>query len=73
MGIRFGLLYVTESRAYIPTIEEMLLDFQELIGEHSGENMADVVWSTLEEYGLLKKVPNLYIFFLYQYLTTNGS
>ncbi|KAJ6574030.1 hypothetical protein B0H10DRAFT_1670719, partial [Mycena sp. CBHHK59/15] len=33
-------------------LEELLIDFQELIGEHSGENMADVVWKTLKDYGL---------------------
>ncbi|KAE9389813.1 hypothetical protein BT96DRAFT_755555, partial [Gymnopus androsaceus JB14] len=33
-------------------LEEILIDFQELLGEHSGENMADVVWNTLKKYGL---------------------
>ncbi|KAJ6522625.1 hypothetical protein B0H10DRAFT_1664643, partial [Mycena sp. CBHHK59/15] len=33
-------------------LEELLIDFQELMGEHSGENMAEVVWNTLEIYGL---------------------
>ncbi|KAL1671187.1 hypothetical protein EV122DRAFT_226994, partial [Schizophyllum commune] len=32
--------------------EELLIDFQELVGAHSGENMADVVWKTLKTYGL---------------------
>ncbi|KAH9018984.1 hypothetical protein EDB83DRAFT_2197766, partial [Lactarius deliciosus] len=32
--------------------EELLVDFQELISAHSGENMAEVVWETLELYGL---------------------
>ena len=36
--------------------EELLIDFQELRGEHSGKNMAAVVWSTLEEYGIQNKV-----------------
>ena len=36
--------------------EELLIDFQELLGEHSGENMATVVWSTLETYGIQNKV-----------------
>ncbi|KAJ6524012.1 hypothetical protein B0H19DRAFT_881884, partial [Mycena capillaripes] len=31
-------------------LEELLIDFQELIGEHSGENMAEVVWKTLDDY-----------------------
>lgn len=36
--------------------EELLIDFQEIIGDHSGENMAEVVWKTLELYGLKAKV-----------------
>ncbi|KAJ7442860.1 hypothetical protein FB451DRAFT_1019775, partial [Mycena latifolia] len=32
--------------------EELLIDFQELIGEHSGDNMAEIVWKTLTDYGL---------------------
>ena len=35
------------------TTEELLIDFRELIGEHSGENMAEAVWATLELYGLI--------------------
>jgi hypothetical protein len=30
----------------------MLIDFREILGEHSGENMADAVWETLKKYGL---------------------
>ena len=36
--------------------EELLIDFRELIGEHSGENMAEVVWDTLRRYGLESRV-----------------
>jgi hypothetical protein len=36
--------------------EELLIDFRELIGEHSGENMAEAVWATMELYGLIGKV-----------------
>jgi hypothetical protein len=36
--------------------EEILIDFKELIGEHSGENMAEAVWETLTKYGLKGKV-----------------
>ena len=35
------------------TTEELLIDFRELIGEHSGENMAEAIWETLELYGLI--------------------
>ena len=33
-------------------IEELLIDFCELIGTHSGANMAKAVWSTIVLYGL---------------------
>ena len=36
-------------------VVELLIDFRELIGEHSG-NMAAVVWSTLELYKIENKV-----------------
>jgi hypothetical protein len=36
--------------------EELLIDFHKLIGEHSGENMAEAVWQTLELYGLISRV-----------------
>lgn len=36
--------------------EEMLLDFRELTAEHSGNNMCDVLWDTLEAYGIEDKV-----------------
>jgi hypothetical protein len=32
------------------------MDFQEFIGEHSGENMAEAVWAKMELYGLVGKV-----------------
>lgn len=38
--------------------EELLIDFRELLGEHSGENFASVVWETLELYGLVGRVSN---------------
>ncbi|KAF5317589.1 hypothetical protein D9758_018466 [Tetrapyrgos nigripes] len=37
-------------------LEECLIDFRELEGEHSGENMAEAVWKTLELYGLVGKI-----------------
>lgn len=36
--------------------EECLIDFRELIGEHSGENMAAAVWETVEKFGLIGRV-----------------
>ena len=37
-------------------IEELLIDFRELIGEHSGENLAEAVWKMMELYGLVGRV-----------------
>ncbi|KAK0236862.1 hypothetical protein EDD85DRAFT_770441, partial [Armillaria nabsnona] len=36
--------------------EELLIDFQELIGKHTGKNMAEAVWETLTLYGIHEKV-----------------
>jgi len=36
--------------------EELLIDFGELLGEHSGENMAEAVWETLVMYGIEGRV-----------------
>ncbi|KAG9226778.1 hypothetical protein CCMSSC00406_0009676 [Pleurotus cornucopiae] len=37
-------------------LDELLIDFTELIGEHTGANMADAVWSTMKRYGLIGRV-----------------
>lgn len=50
-------------------LEELLIDFRELIGQHSGENMASVVWSTLETYNIQDKVFRLRRFHFYFTLT----
>lgn len=39
-----------------PLLEELLIDFRELVGEHSGENMAEEVWKCVEMYGLEGRV-----------------
>ncbi|KAJ7232468.1 hypothetical protein B0H12DRAFT_980962, partial [Mycena haematopus] len=36
--------------------EELLIDFRDLVGEHSGENMADTIWGTVEMYGIEGRV-----------------
>lgn len=36
--------------------EELLIDFRELVGEHSGRNLAHAVYETLELYGLKDRV-----------------
>ncbi|KAL4258188.1 Zinc finger BED domain-containing [Pleurotus pulmonarius] len=37
-------------------LQELLIGFQEINGEHSGENLAEVVWETLVKFGLTEKV-----------------
>ncbi|KAF7333142.1 Transposase-like protein [Mycena venus] len=37
-------------------LEECLIDFRELVGQHSGENMAAAVWKTVEDFGLKGRV-----------------
>ena len=39
-----------------PLTEELLINFRELIGKHSGENMAKAIWATMELYGLIGKM-----------------
>ena len=39
--------------------EELLIDFRELVGEHSGENMAEVIWETLKRYGIENRVSDI--------------
>ncbi|KAF9551570.1 hypothetical protein CPC08DRAFT_621265, partial [Agrocybe pediades] len=36
--------------------EELLIDFKEVVGEHSGANVAAAVWATLEHFGLVSKM-----------------
>jgi hypothetical protein len=36
--------------------EECLIDFQEIVGQHSGENMAAEFWEALERFGLTGRV-----------------
>jgi hypothetical protein len=36
--------------------EELLIDFREIIGKHSGANLAEAVWNTLELYRLKNRV-----------------
>ncbi|KAF8154306.1 hypothetical protein B0H34DRAFT_662236, partial [Crassisporium funariophilum] len=36
--------------------EELLIDFCELVGKHSGENMAEAVWETMKLYWLVGRV-----------------
>jgi hypothetical protein len=50
--------FITSMFVPVPNIitEELLIDFRELIGEHSGENLAEAVYETLQLYELKDKV-----------------
>jgi hypothetical protein len=41
-------------------LEEVLIDFQEIQGEHSGINLAAAVWKTINLYNLHGKVFDLF-------------
>jgi hypothetical protein len=36
----------------IISLEELLIDFREILGEHSGENLGKILWDTILSYGL---------------------
>ncbi|KAG2040826.1 hypothetical protein BDR03DRAFT_809516, partial [Suillus americanus] len=36
--------------------EELLIDFCKIISEHSGANLAEAMWNTLELYGLKDRI-----------------
>ena len=56
-GCIASLIHLVLTKYYILCLaEELLIDFRELIGEHSGENMAEAIWQTMELYGLIGRV-----------------
>jgi hypothetical protein len=46
---------------------EMCIDFRDIVGEHSGDNMAEAVWTTLTNYGLEKGRVSIGIHIVYFY------
>ena len=50
------------------SLEELLIDFRELEGEHSGMNLAGALWETLTMFGIENWVCHL-IFYMRVYLT----
>jgi hypothetical protein len=54
--------------------EEFLINFRELIGEHSGENMVPWVWETIEKSGPIGRVrpspSHTYVQLVSQQITT---
>jgi hypothetical protein len=45
-------LFIVGMIANCDYLEELLIDFRELHGQHSGENMAEAVWETLTMYNI---------------------
>ena len=58
-GSSVGFPFMFRPQLTLSNSEELLIDFRELVGQHSGENMAEVVWATMELYGLIGKVRSL--------------
>jgi hypothetical protein len=46
----------SETNCINDTSEELLIDFRELEGEHSGANMAEATWETLTRFGIENRV-----------------
>lgn len=44
--------------------EECLIDFRELLGRHTGENIADAVWETLGMFDIQGKVNTLFMLWM---------
>ncbi|KAJ7033056.1 hypothetical protein C8F04DRAFT_958248 [Mycena alexandri] len=53
--LRSSTIYF-DSDSVLTTTEECLIDFAELVSDHSGETMATTVWSTLCKYNLQGKI-----------------
>lgn len=51
VSVRIGLSTIIDAFS-----EELLIDFGEMKGSHTGENMGAAVWDTMERYGLKEKV-----------------
>ena len=58
IGVLVGTLSSSDSLMLRDCIEEVLIDFKEIVGAHTGENMANLVWETMILYGLKGKVSN---------------
>ena len=61
LGTPYFLLMM--HHVYLTTIEELLINFHELVGVHSGKNLAHAVYDTLNTYGLKGRV-SLHLFLL---------
>ena len=56
LGTPFSYTFIPVCSIISTISEELLIDFRELVGEHSGENLAHAVYDTLNLYGLKGRV-----------------
>jgi hypothetical protein len=56
VGFNHGGNNISALLTKLMSLEELLIDFRELEGEHSGENMAEAVWETLTCFGIENQV-----------------
>lgn len=56
VGFNYGNNNISVSLINLTSLEELLIDFCELEGEHSGANMAEAVWETLVCFGIENQV-----------------
>jgi L-ribulose-5-phosphate 3-epimerase UlaE len=54
-------------------LEELLIDFREMDGAHTGANMAEATWDTLTRFGLENRVSEVKISCMYFTLTAHRS
>ena len=82
LGMLFPYLIHADSRCE-NVIEELLIDFHQLEGEHSGANMAEATWDTLIHFGIENwvghKMPrhqavlNMFLLQIITFMTDNAS
>jgi len=65
MGNSVCISFDPSTRKYLRPAEELLIDFCELIGEHSGDNMVEAVWQTMELYGLVGRVRSSFFIYVF--------
>ncbi len=65
MGNLVRISFDPPTRYYLFLAEKLLIDFYELIGEHSGDNMAEAIWQTLKLYGLIRRARFSYFIYVF--------
>lgn len=58
----YAHLHIFRYADFLLIVEELLIDFRDIIGEHSGANMAHAVYETLCSFGLKGRVSRQILF-----------